>query len=325
MRAIRVHQHGGPEVLTLEELRDPEPGPGQAVIRLDASGVNFFDIRQRTGDYKVALPITLGNEGAGVVTAVGPGADGIAVGQRVGWQMVQGSYAEQAVVPVDQLVVLPDGISTQQAAAVLLQGLTAHAMATSAYSLKEGDTALVHAAAGGVGALLTQLAIRRGARVIGVVSSRAKADRAARAGASDVVISTEEDFAAAARRLTGGRGADVVYDSIGRDTFAGSIAALRPGGYMIMFGQASGGVSSMDPHLLAKDGGRYLTYAATGQFITNPSQLRERANELFGLMLDGSLNVPVTDVFPLADAAAAQAVMTSRRTMGKLLLDTTVS
>jgi NADPH:quinone reductase len=321
MQAIRVHEHGGPEVLRLETLPDPRPAPGEAVVRLETSGVNFFDIRQRTGDYKVKLPITLGNEGAGVVEAVGPGTDGVRVGQRVAWQMQQGSYATQAVVPVDRLVPLPDAVDTRLAAAVMLQGLTAHTLACSAHPVRAGETVLVHAAAGGLGGLLTQLATARGARVIGTVSSRAKAGRAREAGAAEVIVYTEEDFPEAVRRLTKGRGVDVVYDSVGRDTFAGSLACLRPHGHLMLFGQASGAVPAFDPHLLAKDGGRFLTYVTAAQYITDRDQLLSSANELFGWIVDGTLRVHIAERYALADAARAHQALSSRRTTGKLLLD----
>jgi NADPH2:quinone reductase len=323
MEAIRVHEHGGPEVMRLDTLPAPAPGPGEAVVRLDTSGVNFFDIRQRTGDYPVQLPVTLGNEGAGVIEALGPdaGDNGMRVGQRVAYQMYQGSYATHALVPVDVLVPLPDAIDTRLAAAVLMQGLTAHALACSAYPVRTGETVVVHAAAGGLGGLLTQIATARGARVIGTVSRSAKAARARDAGAQDVIVSTEEDFPDAVRRLTAGRGADVVFDSVGKETFPGSLACLRPHGYLMLFGQASGAVPALDPHLLAKDGGRYLTYCTSGQYITDRADLLARAGELLGWVADGSLRVHVADTFPLADAAKAHEALASRAIAGKLLLE----
>lgn len=321
MQAIRVHRHGGPDVLRLETLPTPAPGPGEALIRLEFSGVNYFDIRQRTGDYKSELPITLGNEGAGVVEMLGPDADGLTVGQRVAWQMHQGSYATHAVVPVEGLVPLPETIDTRLAAALMLQGLTAYSLACSAYPVAAGETALVHAAAGGLGGLLTQIIVSRGARVIGAVSSEAKAERAREAGAAEVIVYTEEDLPGRIRRLTGGRGVDVVYDSVGKDTFSASLASLRPRGYLILFGQASGAVPALDPHLLAKNGGRYLTYATGGNYITDHAQLLARTGELFGWIADGTLRVRVAGSYELADAALAHEALSSRRTTGKLLLE----
>lgn len=320
MRAIRVNRHGGPEVLRLETLPMPEPGPGEVLVRVDASGVNYFDIRQRTGDYPTALPFTLGNEGAGTVEAVGPDVVELRAGQRVAWIMHQGSYATHAIVPAASLVPLPDAIDTRTAAAVMLQGLTAQVLACSAYPVGAGETALVHAAAGGLGGLLTQIIVARGARVIGTVSSRAKADRARESGAAEVIVHGEEDVPAAVRRLTGGRGADVVYDSVGRDTFPGSLASLRPLGHLILFGQASGPVPPFDPHLLAKNGGRYLTYASVMNFLADRAALLSSADELFGRIAGATLRVHVAGAHALAEAATAHELLGGRRTTGKLLL-----
>jgi NADPH:quinone reductase len=320
MEAIRVHEHGGPEVLRLEELPTPTPGPGEAVVRLDASGVNFFDIRQRTGDYKSQLPITLGNEGAGTVDAIGPDGNGFAVGDRVAWQMQQGSYATHAIVPVEALVPLPDDISTPAAASLMLQGLTAQVLACSAYPLQEGDTCLVHSAAGGVGGLLTQIAKLRGARVIATVSKAAKVDRAIAVGADEVIVYTEADFAAEVRRRTGGRGADVAYDGVGQETFLGSLKALKPLGYLVSYGQSSGAVAPFDTHHLAVDGGRFLTRTTIGQYVTDRNELLVRSAELFDWVATGKLRLHIGGTFALADAGLAQEAMSSRRTEGKLLL-----
>lgn len=322
MEAIRVHEHGGPEVLRLEELPQPTPGPREAVVRVDASGVNYLDTRQRSGDSKRGeLPITLGFEGAGTVETVGPDTTEVAVGDRVTWQMVQGSYATHALVPVDELVPVPDGISTSVAAALILQGLTAHCLGRSAFVVQPGHTCLVQSAAGGVGHLLTQIAKRHGARVIGTVSQRAKADLAHAAGADDVIVYTEEDCPMAVRRLTDGRGVDVAYDSVGLDTFGGSLAALRPGGYLIEFGQSSGPVPPVDPHELQHGGGRFLTRFTLRQHLTDRHQLLTRSADLFDWVADGTLNVHVGGTYPLAKAALAHAAISNRRSEGKLLLE----
>jgi NADPH:quinone reductase len=322
VEAIRVHQHGGPEVMQLETLPTPLPGPGQALVTLTTSGVNYFDLRQRSGDKQCALPITLGNEGAGVVTALGPdtAVPGVDVGTRVAWQMQQGTYATHAVVPADALVPLPDAIDDRTAAAVLLQGLTAQAMACSAYEVEPGENVLVHAAAGGVGGLLTQIATARGARVIGTVSSWDKAEAVRKAGATDVIVRSEQDVAAVARELTGGRGVDVVFDGIGRDTFDESLHALRPHGYLILYGIASGAVPPVDTHTLAHDGGRYFTHAMVGQFVTDREELLTRSTELFNWLIGGQLQLTIAQTYPLADAAQSHVALGSGKTVGKLLL-----
>jgi NADPH2:quinone reductase len=303
-------------------LERPAPGPGEVLVTVTVSGVNFYDVRQRSGDKPCQLPITLGNEGAGVVTELGPDTSvpGISVGQRVAWQMQQGSYATHAIVPVDALVPLPETIDDRTAASVMLQGLTAHSFACSAYPVKDGDTCLVHSAAGGLGGLLTQIATARGARVIGTVSSEAKVEVARKAGASDVVVRGTRPFAESVRELTDGRGVDVVFDGVGRDTFDGSLHALRPLGYLILFGQASGPVPPFDTHELAHDGGRFLTQAAVGQYVTNREQLLARTGDLFNWIIGGDLRVRIDQTYPLADAAAAHEVMGSGWTTGKLLL-----
>ena len=322
MEAIRVHETGGLEVLQLETLPTPEPGPGEALVRVAYSGVNFYDVRQRSGDQPAALPITLGNEGAGVVEALGPDTvvSGVEPGTRVGWQMQQGSYATHQIVRADSLVPLPDAIEDQTAAAVMLQGLTAHSFGCSAYPIKAGDTCLVHAAAGGLGGLLTQIAVARGARVIGTVSTRHKVETARKAGASDVIVRSEADFPTVVRELTDGRGVDVAYDGIGKDTFHGSLESLCPLGYLISFGQASGAVPPFDTHELAHHGGRFLTQATIGQYVTDRDGLLKRSGELFDWITGGDLKVTIQEVFPLAEAAAAQELMGSGKTTGKLLL-----
>lgn len=322
MEAIRVYAVGGPEVMKLESMASPDPGPGQALVAVSTSGVNFYDVRQRNGDKPAALPITLGNEGAGTVAALGPDNDvpGIAVGTRVAWQMVQGSYATHAIVPADALVPLPEAIDDETAAAVMLQGLTAHSFGCSAFATKPGDTCLVHSAAGGLGGLLTQIATARGARVIGTVSSPDKVESALKAGASDVIVRSRQRVPDAVRELTDGRGVDVVYDGIGKDTFDDGLDSLRPLGYMILFGQSSGAVPPFDTHVLAHHGGRFLTQATIGQYVTDRGQLLSRSAELFDWIIGGDLKITVAQTFPLADAAAAHVAIGSGTTTGKLLL-----
>lgn len=320
MKAVRIHEFGGPEVLRLEELPAPEPGPGEALVRVEASGVNFIDIYHRTGAYKGALPLTLGQEGAGVVEALGPGVDEVRVGDRVAYASVQGAYAAQQLVPAARLVPVPAGVSAQQAAAVMLQGMTAHYLAFSSYPLRPGDTALVHAAAGGLGLLLVQIARRRGARVIGTVSTEEKARRAREAGADEVILYTQEDFAPAVMRLTGARGVDVVYDSVGKTTFDGSMSCLRPRGTLVLCGQSSGAVPPMDPQRLNAGGSLFLTRPTLGHHISTRDELLWRAGDLFRWLASGALHVRIDRTFPLADAGAAQEALASRGTSGKLLL-----
>ena len=254
MQAIRIHQYGGPEVLELEQLATPEPGPGQARVQVEAAGVNFIDIYQRSGLYKGALPFTPGNEGAGVVAATGPGVQDLKVGDRVAWAGALGSYSTDAVVPASALVPLPDGVSTRDGAAAMLQGMTAHYLVTSTYPVQAGDTCLVHAAAGGVGLLLCQMAKMRGARVIGTAGSSEKAALARQAGADEVILYQDEDFEAAVKRLTDGKGVNVVYDGVGKDTFDGSLNSLKPRGTLALFGAASGAVPPFDPQMLNAKG-----------------------------------------------------------------------
>jgi NADPH:quinone reductase len=323
MKVVRVHEHGGPEVLEVEELPTPAPEADEALVRVEASGVNFFDIRQRTGDVKVdALPISLGMEGAGVVEALGNDGGEVRVGDRVAWLWHQGSYATHAVVAVGELVPLPESISTQVAASVMLQGLTAHTLACSAYAVQSGETCLVHAAAGGLGGLLIQIAKMRGARVIGTVSRRARVDEARRVGADEVIVYGDEDVAEQARSLTEGRGVEVVYDGVGKETFFGGLDALKAGGYMILFGQASGAVPSIDTHLLQHGGGRYLTRATFGQYVTDRAGLLARGRELFKWIDAGELQVRIADPYKLDHAAKAHEALSSRTVSGKLVLET---
>lgn len=320
MQAVRVHEFGGPEVLRFEEVDTPEPGAGQARVRVEAVGVNFIDIYHRTGLYKNALPLGLGQEAAGVVEAVGPGVTGVRAGDRVAWKDQFGSYATEAVVPTEKLVPVPDGVSAQDAAAVMLQGMTAHYLTHSTYPLKAGDTCLVHAAAGGVGLLLCQIAKLRGARVIGTASTEEKARLAREAGADEVILYSQEDFAAAAKRENGGAGVEVVYDGVGKDTFDRSLDSLRPRGYMVLFGQASGPVPPFDPQILNAKGSLFLTRPTLGFYTLTREELLWRAGALFGWIAEGRLRLRVGQTYPLADAAQAHRDLAARKTTGKVLL-----
>lgn len=321
MKAVRVHAHGGPEALVFEEIPDPSPGPGQALVRVEASGVNFIDVYYRTGLYKPAsLPFALGQEGAGTVAAVGPGVAEVVPGDRVAWTMVQGSYAALATVPAARLVKLQDGVTARQAAAALLQGMTAHYLACSTYPLQPGDTCLVHAAAGGVGLLLCQIARLRGARVLGTTSTADKARLAREAGAEEVILYGEQDFAAEARRLTGGRGVQVVYDGVGRATFDKSLDSLAPRGMMALFGAASGPVPAFEPAVLAAKGSLFLTRPSLAHYVTTREELLARAGDVLGWVRDGKLRLHVGAEHPLAGAAEAHRALEGRRTTGKVLL-----
>lgn len=320
MKAIRVHEYGGPGVLRYEDLSTPAPGPGQALVRIEASGVNFIDVYQRTGLYKVQFPYVLGMEGAGTVEAVGPEVTSVRPGERVVYTGPPGAYAEYAAVPADRLVTLPDGVDTRLAAAVFLQGLTAHYLALSTYPLRAGDTCLVHAAAGGVGLLLCQVAKRRGARVIGTVSSEAKARLAREAGADEVILYTEQDFEAETRRLTGGAGLQVVYDSVGKTTFDKGLNLLARRGTMVLYGQSSGPVPPLDLQVLNQKGSLFVTRPTLFHHIVTRDELLARATELLGWVADGSLRVRIDHEYPLREAAEAHRALESRKTAGKLLL-----
>ena len=320
MKAIRISQVGGPEAMRLEDLPDPKPGAGEALVGVEASGVNFIDVYHRTGLYKTALPLTLGQEGAGTVLATGDGVSEVRPGDRVAWFGAFGSYATRAVVPAQRLVAVPDGVSARQAAAVMLQGMTAHYLARSTYPLKPGDVCIVQAAAGGVGLLLTQIATRLGVIVLGTVGSEAKARLARDAGAARTVDYTKEDFVAAAKELTGGRGVQVVYDSVGRTTFDGSLASLAPRGMLVSFGQSSGAVPPFDPLRLSQGGSLYLTRPTLAHYVASREELLSRAGEVLGWVEDGTLRVRVDREVPLADAAAAHRALEARETAGKVLL-----
>ena len=320
MKAIRIHETGGPEVLRLEEVPDPQPGPGDAVVRLEAIGLNFIEVYHRTGLYRSALPFTPGGEGAGRVVAVGQDVSGIKPGDRVASTSLRGSYAELAWAPIDKLVPVPDEVETSVAAAVLLQGLTAHYLATSTYPLAQGSWCLIHAAAGGVGLLLCQMAKARGARVIGTVSTEEKAALATQAGADHVVLYTRQDFVSEARRLTGGQGVAVVYDSVGESTFEGSLNSLAPRGMLVLFGQSSGPVPPVDPQVLNAKGSLYLTRPTLTHYTASRDELLTRARDLFAWMEAGKLQVRIDRTYPLADAAAAHRALEGRETKGKVLL-----
>jgi NADPH2:quinone reductase len=319
MKAVRIHAPGGLEALSLDDIPVPEPGAGEARVKIVASGVNFIDIYHRKGLYKLKLPLTLGQEGAGTVEAVGPGVTEVQVGDRVVYASVQGSHAEQAIVPAARLVQIPQNVSFEQAAAAMLQGLTAHYLATSTFPLKAGDTALIHAAAGGAGHLLVQIAKLRGARVIGTAST-SKVELARSAGADEVIDYTKADFEAAVRSLTGGRGVDVVYDSVGVTTFDKSLNCLRPRGYMVLYGQSSGPVPPLDPQILNAKGSLFLTRPTLGHYIATREELAARASDLFGWIGAGQVEVRIDTTFPLAEAAEAQRYLEDRKTKGKVLL-----
>jgi NADPH2:quinone reductase len=320
MQAVRIHHPGGADAIRVETVPVPRPGAGEALVRLETAGVNFIDVYKRTGLYKVPLPATLGEEGAGTVVAVGEGVAEVRAGERVAWAGVIGAYAEYAVVPAAKLVPLPDGVSATLGAAVMLQGLTAHYLAASTYPLREGDRCLVHAAAGGVGLLLVQIAKRRGAFVIATAGSDEKAELARAAGADEVIVYTRDDFAAETKRITGGRGVQVVYDSVGKTTFLPGLDLLVARGMMVLFGQSSGPVEPVDPQLLNQKGSLFLTRPTLGHYVATREELLWRAGELFAWIAAGELSVRVSAEFPLAAAAEAHRALEGRRTTGKVLL-----
>lgn len=321
MKAIQIHQTGGPEVLQLAELSVPVPGPGQVLIRIEAVGVNFIEIYFRKGTYKAPLPLVPGSEAAGTVEALGPGVTGFAVGDAVVSTSVQGSYAEYALAPAAQLVKMPAGLTAEQAAAAMLQGMTAHYLAYSTFPLKAGDTALVHAGAGGVGLLLTQMATRIGARVLTTVSTAEKAELSREAGASDVILYTEQDFEVEVKRLTAGKGVNVVYDSVGKTTFEKSLNCLRPRGLLALFGGSSGPVPPFDLIQLSSKGSLFITRPTLWHYIATRAELEWRAGEVLGWVASGDLKLRMEHIYPLAEAAQAQIDMEARKTTGKILLE----
>jgi NADPH:quinone reductase len=320
MKAIQIHQTGGPEVLGLTELPIPRPGPGQVLLRVRAIGVNFIEIYFRKGTYKAPLPLIPGSEAAGTIEELGPGVTGFQTGDAVASTSVLGSYAEYALVPAQKSVKIPDGLTMEQAAAAMLQGMTAHYLAFSVYPLKAGDTALVHAGAGGVGLLLTQIATRLGARVITTVSTRAKAELSLEAGASDVVLYNDEDFEQKVKNLTANHGVDVVYDSVGKTTFDKSLNCLRPRGMLALFGGSSGPVPPFDLIQLSTKGSLFVTRPTLWNYIATREELEWRAGEILGWAASGKLKLRAEHTYPLTQAAQAQTEMEGRKTTGKILL-----
>jgi NADPH2:quinone reductase len=320
MKAIRVHQPGGRDAMQYEDVPMPEPGPGEARVKVHAIGVNFIDVYHRSGQYKLETPFTPGSEAAGVVDAVGDGVTDVQVGDRVAYAMQIGAYAEYAVVPAWKLVPLPDQVSFEVGAAVMLQGMTAHYLVHSTFPLAQGQHALVHAAAGGVGLLLIQLAKQRGAFVIGTVSTVEKEQLARDAGADAVIRYTEQDFVAETKHLTDGEGVHVVYDSVGKTTWEGSLNCLRPRGYLALFGQSSGAVPLFDPQILNAKGSLFLTRPSLGHYAADRDELLWRAGDLFNLIADGKLHVRIDRTVPLRDVAAAHQALESRETAGKVVL-----
>ncbi|TVT60474.1 quinone oxidoreductase [Amycolatopsis rhizosphaerae] len=318
--AVQIHQTGGPEVLKAAEVEIGDPGPGELLVDVAAAGVNYIDTYHRSGIYQLELPATLGMEGAGTVAAVGPDVTGFRPGDRVAWQGQLGGYAQQARIPAGIAVPVPEGVPDETAAALLLQGITAHYLVRSTYEVQEGDDILVHAAAGGVGLLLVQLAKARGARVIGTVSSEEKEKLAREAGADDVIRYDQVDFAQATRDLTGGEGVAVVYDGVGKDTFDGSLASLRIRGVLALFGAASGPVPPFDPQRLNSGGSLYLTRPTAAHYVRTREELDWRARELFDAVTGGALTLRIGGRYPLADARRAHEDLQGRRTTGKLLL-----
>jgi NADPH2:quinone reductase len=320
MKAIRVHTPGGADVMKLEEQPDPTPAAGQAVVKIEAAGVNYIDVYFRTGLYKAPVPLTVGLEAAGTVTAVGPGVTDLKPGDRVAYTGVPGSYAEMNVAPADRLVKLPPKLSFKDGAAAMLQGMTAHYLAVSTYPLKKGDVCLVHAAAGGVGLLLCQIARMRGATVIGTVSTEEKAALAREAGAEHAILYTRQDFEAEVKRITGGGGVHVIYDGVGATTFDKGLNCLRPRGMMVLFGQSSGPVPPLDLGILNVKGSLFVTRPSLNAYIATREELVQRAGEVLGWVQDGELKLRIVHQFPLAQAAEAHRALEGRKTTGKILL-----
>jgi NADPH2:quinone reductase len=320
VKAVRVHTLGGPDVLTYEDVDVPRPGPGEAQVKIAASGLNYLDVQYRIGRVKAPMPFIVGSEASGVVSELGPGVTDLEVGDRVAWAMTLGSYAEYAVVPAWKLVPLPPDLDMKVAAGVMLQGLTAHYLTHSTFILKPGDTALVHAAAGGVGSVIVQVARIVGARVIATAGTEAKAELARGAGAHDVIVYTRQDFEAEVKRLTAGNGVDVVYDSVGKDTFEGSLNCLRPRGMLALFGFSSGMVPPFDPAILGIKGSLFLTRPGLNQYMATRDELMSRMRDIFEWLASGRLKIRIGHEFPLADASRAHEELEARRTTGKVLL-----
>jgi NADPH2:quinone reductase len=320
MKAVRVNAPGGPEALKFEDVPEPTPKAGEAIVKVDAAGLNYIDVYQRSGLYKLDMPLTLGLEAGGTVTAVAPGVTEVKVGDKVAYTGVPGAYAQYAAVPAARLVVLPQGVSTRQGAAAMLQGMTAHYLACTTYPLKKGDTCLVHAAAGGVGLLLCQMAKMRGARVIGTVSTEEKAKLAREAGADEVILYTKQDFEAETKRITGGQGLQVVYDSVGKTTFEKGFNVLAPRGMMILYGQSSGPVPPFDAGILGAKGSLFLTRPSLFAYTATREELVQRAGDVLGWIRDGKLKLRMEFEFPLKDVAEAHRALEGRKTTGKVLL-----
>lgn len=320
MKVIQIHEFGGPEVLQYLDIPVPAPGKGAVLVQAAASGVNFIDTYHREGLYKNPLPLVIGQEGAGTITAVGEEVSDFAAGDHVAWKDQFGSYGEQVLVPTSKLVRVPAGVSSEQAAAIMLQGMTAHYLSHSSYPLEPGSTCLIHAGAGGVGLLLIQMAKMLGARVLTTAGSEEKAALAREAGADEVVLYRQDDFVAAAKQFTDGKGLDVVYDGVGKDTFEQGLQTLRPRGYMVLFGQASGPVPPFDPQILNQRGSLFLTRPSLGFYTLTPEELRWRADDIFGWLASGKLKLRIGATYPLADAAQAQIDLQARKTTGKVLL-----
>jgi NADPH:quinone reductase len=320
MHAIQIKQNGSADVLEYLEVPAPVPGAGEALIAIESSGVNFIDVYFREGRYPAQLPFIPGQEAAGTVLALGPDVTSVQVGDRVAWCGIRGTYAEQAVAPVSQLVRVPDGVTSDQAAAALLQGMTAHYLAHSAYPIRTGETVLIHAGAGGTGLLLTQIAKKRGARVITTVSTEEKAALSRAAGADEVILYTQHDFADEVKRITNGEGLPVVYDSVGKTTFEQSLKCLKPRGMLVLFGGASGPVPPFDLIRLSTMGSLFVTRPTLSHYIATRADLEERANDVFSWVADGSLKLRIEHTYTLKDAAQAQRDLESRNTTGKLVL-----
>jgi NADPH2:quinone reductase len=320
MKAVRIHTPGGPEVMRYEDAPEPTPKAGEAVVKVEAAGINYIDVYFRSGQYKAELPLTIGMEAGGTIRAVGAGVTDVKVGDKVAYTGIPGAYAEYAVVPAARLVTLPAGITPKQGAAAMLQGMTAHYLASSTYPLKPGDSCLVHAAAGGVGLLLCQIAKMRGARVIGTVSTEDKAKLAREAGAADVILYTQQDFEAEVKRLTDGKGVNVVYDSVGKTTFDKGFNCLRPRGLMALYGASSGPVGPFDLQTLNAKGSLFVTRPSLNHHVATREELVQRAGEVLGWIRDGKLKLRTEFEFPLKDAAEAHRALEGRQTTGKVLL-----
>ncbi|MDQ2929471.1 MAG: quinone oxidoreductase [Gemmatimonadota bacterium] len=320
MRGIQITRYGGPEVLGYGDLPDPMPGAGEVLVRVRVAGVNFTDVYQRMGTYPNPLPFIPGVEGVGIVERLGSGVTDVNVGDRMGWVMIKGGYAELVALPAQRLVPIPDGVDDRTAAALLLQGMTAHFLLTDCYRVQKGEWILIHAAAGGVGLLMTQIAHKIGARIIGTTSTEEKAQPAREAGADEIVLYTKEDFQQAARRITGGVGVSAVYDSVGKTTFMKSLDSLKPRGYMVLFGGSSGPAPSIDPMILNPKGSLFLTRPTLGNYVSTREELLRRAGDVFAWAAKGELKVRAEHDYSLADARKAHEDIEGRKTTGKVLL-----